>query len=147
MIPHKKRRRLTIRAVLSIIVLFTAARAFMRGNYEHLFLCVLTLLLFCVPMVIDRTLGIDLPPVLETIIYCFIFSAEILGEINSYYTKIPYWDTMLHTIKRLFDGCHRVCPGGYLQPKRTVLGQAVPAVFGHRCLLFLDDRRRVVGIL
>ena len=37
MIPHKKRRRLTIRAVLSIIVLFTAARAFMRGNYEHLF--------------------------------------------------------------------------------------------------------------
>lgn len=98
MIPHKKRRRLTIRAVLSIIVLFTAARAFMRGNYEHLFLCVLTLLLFCVPMVIDRTLGIDLPPVLETIIYCFIFSAEILGEINSYYTKIPYWDTMLHTI-------------------------------------------------
>lgn len=98
MIPQKKRRRLTIRAVLSIIVLFTAARAFMRGNYEHLFLCVLTLLLFCVPMVIDRTLGIDLPPVLETIIYCFIFSAEILGEINSYYTKIPYWDTMLHTI-------------------------------------------------
>ena len=98
MIPHKKRRRLTIRAVLSIIVLFTAARTFMRGNYEHLFLCVLTLLLFCVPMVIDRTLGIDLPPVLETIIYCFIFSAEILGEINSYYTKIPYWDTMLHTI-------------------------------------------------
>ena len=98
MIPHKKRRRLTIRAVLSIIVLFTAARAFMRGNYEHLFLCVLTLLLFCVPMIIDRTLGIDLPPVLETIIYCFIFSAEILGEINSYYTKIPYWDTMLHTV-------------------------------------------------
>ena len=32
MIPHKKRRRLTIRAVLSIIVLFTAARAFMRTH-------------------------------------------------------------------------------------------------------------------
>lgn len=98
MLSKHKRRRLTIRTILSLFVIFTAIRAFMRGNYEHLFLCVLTLALFCVPVFIDRKLGIDLPPGLETIIYCFIFSAEILGEINSYYTKIPYWDTMLHTI-------------------------------------------------
>lgn len=98
MFPTNKRRRLTIRGLLSIIVVFVAVRAFMRGNYEHLFLCVLTLGLFCVPIFIDRKLGIDLPPALETIIYCFIFAAEILGEINSYYTKIPYWDTMLHTL-------------------------------------------------
>lgn len=98
MLSRNKRRRLTIRGLLSLIVIFTAVRAFMRGNYDHLFLCVLTLILFCIPMFIDRRLGIDLPPALETIIYCFIFSAEILGEINSYYTRIPYWDTMLHTI-------------------------------------------------
>lgn len=98
MLTQKKRQRLTIRGLLSILVLITAVRAFFRGNHEHLFVCILTLALFCVPMLIDRTLGIDLPPALETIIYCFIFSAEILGEINSYYTKIPYWDTMLHTL-------------------------------------------------
>ena len=28
----------------------------------------------------------------------FIFAAEILGEIGSYYTKVANWDTMLHTI-------------------------------------------------
>ena len=28
----------------------------------------------------------------------FIFSAEILGEIQSFYTIIPLWDTILHTI-------------------------------------------------
>lgn len=28
----------------------------------------------------------------------FIFSAEILGEINNFYGNIPYWDTILHTI-------------------------------------------------
>ena len=27
----------------------------------------------------------------------FIFSAEILGEINAFYVKIPVWDTILHT--------------------------------------------------
>lgn len=98
MFPQNKRRRLTIRGVLSVLVVATAIRQTLVGNYENLFMCVLTLLLFCVPMFIDRRLGIDLPPLLETIIYCFIFSAEILGEVNSYYTRIPYWDTMLHTI-------------------------------------------------
>ena len=80
------------------MVVATAVRQTIVGNYENLFLCVLTLVLFCVPMFIDRRLGIDLPPALETIIYCFIFSAEILGEVNSYYTRIPSWDTMLHTL-------------------------------------------------
>ena len=28
----------------------------------------------------------------------FIFAAEILGEINAFYQKIYFWDTMLHTI-------------------------------------------------
>ena len=30
-------------------------------------------------------------------ILIFIFSAEILGEVNAFYIKIPVWDTMLHT--------------------------------------------------
>lgn len=98
MLTQNKKRRLTIRGILSFFVIVTAVRQAFVGNYENLFMCVLTLLLFCVPMFIDRRLGIDLPPLLEAIIYCFIFSAEIMGEVNSYYTRIPYWDTMLHTI-------------------------------------------------
>jgi hypothetical protein len=66
-------------------------------NYENVFLCVLTLLLFLVPSFVERRIHIDIPDTLETIILLFIFSAEILGEINSYYLIFPYWDTMLHT--------------------------------------------------
>ena len=29
---------------------------------------------------------------------CFIFAAEILGEIRAFYTTFAYWDTMLHTL-------------------------------------------------
>ena len=36
MLSRNKRRRLTIRGLLSLIVVFVAARAFLRGNYEHL---------------------------------------------------------------------------------------------------------------
>ncbi|MCB6365978.1 hypothetical protein LI291_07320 [Intestinibacillus massiliensis] len=92
------KRRLTLRGFLSILVVLTIIRQALMGNYENIFTCVLTLLLFCVPIFVDRRLGIDIPPVLEAIIYLFIFAAEILGEIDSFYTRIPYWDTMLHTL-------------------------------------------------
>ena len=35
---------------------------------------------------------------LEIIILLFIFAAEILGEISSFYMRFPYWDTILHTL-------------------------------------------------
>ena len=31
---------------------------------------------------IEKQLAIDIPPMMEAIIYCFIYAAEILGEIN-----------------------------------------------------------------
>ena len=34
----------------------------------------------------------------KLIMLLFIFSAEILGEIHNYYVKVPYWDTVLHTL-------------------------------------------------
>jgi len=39
-----------------------------------------------------------LPSLLEAIIYLFIFSAEILGEIYNFYGNISNWDLMLHTL-------------------------------------------------
>lgn len=47
-----------------------------------------------VPQFIDKKLGVTIPVGLETVILIFIFSAEILGEINAFYVKIPVWDTI-----------------------------------------------------
>ena len=87
-----------LRLALSLLVLVILVRQVFLRNYEGVFLCVLTLLLFGVPNFITEKTGIDLPTMLEGISYCFIFAAEILGELNSFYTRIPYWDTMLHTL-------------------------------------------------
>ena len=40
---------------------------------------------------------VDLPNTLEIVIMLFIFAAEILGEISSFYTTFKHWDTILHT--------------------------------------------------
>lgn len=95
---RRRTRRLTIRGVLSFFIILTLIRSIFMQRYENVFVCVLSLVLFGLPVLIERSLAIDIPPLMEAVIYCFIFAAEILGEINSFYTIIPGWDTMLHTI-------------------------------------------------
>lgn len=67
-------------------------------NFENVFLCLLTLMLMLMPSVLQATLKIEFPSLLEIIILVFIFAAEILGEISAFYMKFPYWDTILHTL-------------------------------------------------
>lgn len=87
-----------INVILSVIVLVIMALRFIRGDYYSVFLCMLTLLLFNIPLIVNKWLKVELPKTLEAIILLFIFSAEILGEIGSFYTHISWWDTMLHTL-------------------------------------------------
>lgn len=81
----------------ALVILILVLQVFHR-NFEGVFYCALTLLLLTVPSFLQIELKIELPTTLEIIILLFIFAAEILGELGSYYTHFPYWDTMLHTI-------------------------------------------------
>ena len=95
---EKKGAVVTVYIVLRLAVILVLIAQFVKGNFENVFLCVLTLILFLVPTFIERKIHVDLPDTLEIIIMLFIFAAEILGEIQAYYITFPYWDTMLHTI-------------------------------------------------
>ena len=91
------KKRTKVEIVLMAVVVLSIIRQFFLGNYHNMFLGVLTLILFMIPKVIEKKLGVSIPAGLEAVILIFIFSAEILGEINAFYVKIPIWDTMLHT--------------------------------------------------
>lgn len=93
-----KRRVAILYLALRILVILCLVREILLGNYHNVFLCVLTLLLFFIPYLVDDKLHIKLPNTLEMIILLFIFSAEILGEIQNFYGLIPNWDMILHTI-------------------------------------------------
>lgn len=84
--------------ILRALVIVTLVRQIMLRSYESAFFCVLTLLLLYLPSWIQVKLRIELPPPLEITILCFIFAAEILGEVNAFYVVVPNWDTMLHTL-------------------------------------------------
>ena len=83
---------------LRILTVMSAVASLLLGQYNQFVLAVFTLLLFTLPDIIQKRFAVRLPSTLESIIYCFIFAAEVLGEINNFYGLIPGWDTMLHTI-------------------------------------------------
>ncbi len=94
---QKPKKRTKIELVLMALVILSICRQFFLGNYHNMFLGILTLILFAVPKIIEKNLNVGIPTGLMTVILIFIFSAEILGEVNAFYVKIPIWDTMLHT--------------------------------------------------
>ena len=108
--PSREERRQQFKADIQshspgVIVLYVVLRLIVgaalvwniiQGSYESAFICLLSLVLFMMPSFIERKLNIDLPNTLEVIVLLFIFAAEILGELSSYYITYPNWDTMLH---------------------------------------------------
>lgn len=95
---ENKKKVITVYVVLRFLVLITLIRQIILGNWHSVFICVLTLILFMVPSIIEKSMKIKLPDTLEALIFLFIFSAEILGEIHNFYGNIPYWDSLLHVI-------------------------------------------------
>ncbi len=93
-----KRSSLAIYLILRFLVVICMILQVIRGDLNNALLCLLSLVLLFAPLFIQNKYEITLPDSLEISIYLFIFSAEILGEINNFYGIIPHWDTCLHTI-------------------------------------------------
>ena len=83
--------------VLRFIVILILIRCILRGDIESAFVCVLVLVISLLPQFVETRLNIDIPTTLEVIIFVFVFAAEILGELQSYFIKYSNWDTILHT--------------------------------------------------
>ena len=98
---HVRSKGRAIRALyifLNGLVTITLVRSFFRGELFNVLVCLLPLVLFMIPAMVEKNFRLRLPRFFEGVVLVFIFSAEILGEINCYYQKIPHWDTVLHTV-------------------------------------------------
>ena len=92
------KKTIAVYLILRLLVLIVMVIQIFHRNWEAVFLCFLTLVLFLIPFFIDKKWNIDLPTPLEIVILLFIFAAEILGEIQNFYGIFPYWDLLLHTL-------------------------------------------------
>lgn len=83
--------------VLRFIVILILIRCILRADIESAFVCLLVLVIYTLPQLVEDKLNIDIPTALEVIIFVFVFAAEILGELRAYFIKYSNWDTILHT--------------------------------------------------
>lgn len=84
--------------LLRMMTIFALVRSLMLRSFESALYCTLALVLFEAPMWVSNKLKMEFSPIMEVIVLLFIYAAEILGEVNSYYLLVPGWDTALHTI-------------------------------------------------
>ena len=92
------KKSIAVYLTLRILVVVSMIFQIILGNFQNAMLCIVSLILFTLPTIVSEKFKIGIPSLLESIIYLFIFSATILGEINNFYGLIPFWDTILHTL-------------------------------------------------
>lgn len=97
---YKESRKgvLVVYLLLRFLVILVIVRQIFLHNYWNAFLCILVLIQFLIPYFITKKLKIELPSIFEIIILLFIFSSEVLGEIQNFYGVFKHFDTVLHTL-------------------------------------------------
>ena len=92
------KKSIVIYLILRLLVILSMIFQIILGNISNVLMCILALILFTLPTIISEKFKIGIPSLLEGIIYLFIYSTAILGEINNFYGRIHFWDTILHTL-------------------------------------------------
>ena len=105
----KDRAVFIVYLVLNAMVAAVFVRTVFQQNYESSFICLLAFLLFLIPPFVETTFHVRLPNALEITALVFVFAAEILGEIECFYVKVPLWDTLLHTVNGFMFAAFGFC--------------------------------------
>lgn len=98
------KRKLIIYLIVRILVVLALVIAVFEREYLVILQTVWILFLLMLPELIEKRLHIEIPTVTEIIMVLFVFAALFLGEINDFYYKISWWDTMLHSISGFVIG-------------------------------------------
>ena len=100
---HNKMRMIVTHFVRIALILIYI-RGWITQDHSQDFIIGITFFMTYYPSILEKRFGVYLPARLEITITLFIFAAQVLGEMNGFYDKIPWWDTMLHTTSGVILG-------------------------------------------
>ena len=95
---NKRNGTFVLYMILRTLVIAILVLSLIEKRYESVATCALVLVLFLVPSFLERKLHFELPSTIEKIVLLFIYAAEIMGELQEFYLRVSWWDTMLHTM-------------------------------------------------
>lgn len=88
----------TIHILLRIFVIISIIISAINRNWYNVFCLSVVAIGFMLPYFFKNTFKVEIPSALELVIVLFIFASIFLGEMNSFYEKVPNYDTYLHLI-------------------------------------------------
>lgn len=96
-LPIDDKIQLVISNLLRVSVIVALFFAVLHQRWTVLFVSSLALTLTFIPAFIERKFNVYLPTEFEFAIILFIYASIFLGEVHGYYTKLWWWDVVLHT--------------------------------------------------
>ena len=75
------------------------------GDYNMTFLSFLTILIYIGIEFLERFGKLEIFWLLKFLVFLFVFSAVILGEVFNFYSLIPIWDNLLHFTFGILSAC------------------------------------------
>ena len=103
-IYRRKRINMIVTNLVRLALVIMLIRGCNTGDYSQTFLIALTFFMTYYPSILEKRFGVYLPNRLEIAITLFIFAAQVLGEMNNFYERISWWDTMLHMTSGIILG-------------------------------------------
>ncbi|MBQ2836399.1 MAG: hypothetical protein IJE68_06160 [Clostridia bacterium] len=96
--------RMIVTNFVRIALILIYIRGWLTQDHSQDFIITITFFMTYYPSILEKRFGVYLPARLEIVITLFIFAAQVLGEMNGFYDKITWWDTMLHTTSGVILG-------------------------------------------
>lgn len=90
--------------VLQVIMAVELILVFYERQWVNAFLVMAIMAISLSPGVIGRRLRVNIPPEFQLLAVVFVFAALFLGEVQSYYERIWWWNIALHTSSGLLMG-------------------------------------------
>lgn len=89
---------LTVRIILAPSGPVEQEHTRLKSDYVLMLVqCILGLIAMLLPVILSRRFEFRLPSTIYFMFVVFLYAAIFLGEVQSFYYLIPYWDTILHT--------------------------------------------------
>lgn len=66
--------------------------------------CILGIIVIFLPSILERRLNLAVPNFMFVLYVIFLYAAIFLGEVRSFYYRVPHWDLILHGFSGLMFG-------------------------------------------
>lgn len=105
----------------------TKAGELVKSDYVLMVLqCVVGMIVIFLPAQAEQRFGIDVPDLMEIIYFVFLFCAIYLGEVQNFYYRVPFWDTILHGFSAVMLGALGFFLVDFINRSRTLHLQLKP---------------------